>query len=86
MGTSCSECGEFNNGGGCACETFHIVDSYGDESLWVAGSEQHAAARYAEESEVYTNFYLMTKGEEIKVNGNTYIISAKIQYNADKKQ
>jgi len=70
----------------CNCKSFNVVDEDGEEHEVYALYEEAAALKYAEESNVEGDYYLMNDSVDIIVDGNAYRISAEpdVHYSANK--
>lgn len=85
----CEKCGGIIWGEACSCKPFQVVDEEGEEYEVFAESEQGAAEKFAEETNVANDYYLTNEAEvEITVNGSLYLIGAatEIVYSAIKQK
>ena len=82
----CTKCNEYRFGNviKCNCQPFTIIDEDGEEHEIYGISEEDAALKYAEESNVEGEYYLMNESVTIEVNSKKFVISAEpdIHYSA----
>ena len=82
----CQRCFSWNIGSECRCKEFNVVDENGETiSVWASGNEYDAALKYAEDSNVENDYYLMDCPVDILVNGKAFRISAEpdVHYSAN---
>lgn len=87
----CEKCGEYRFAmfGGkpavCNCKEFIVINEDGDEYPIRAMDEQGAALKYAEESNIEGDYYLMNESVVITINGKEFEISAEpdVHYSAN---
>ena len=84
---TCNKCGDyrFNDVAKCHCHPFTIIDEDGEEHSDIyAMSAESAALKYAENSNVEGDYYLMDQSVTITVNEVKFEISAEpdIHYSA----
>lgn len=82
----CDKCGEYRFGTAtsCNCKLFIVLDENEEEHEIRAMDEEGAALKYAEESNVEGDYYLMNETVEITVNGKRFCIGAEpdVHYSA----
>lgn len=88
--TKCEKCGDYDMGLSYFkhhCELFNVINEDGEEYEIYSNDEEGAALKYAEESNVEGDYYLMNDSVEITVDGSKYEISAEpdVHYSANKK-
>ncbi len=85
--TFCKKCHAYiwSGNDGCPCKPYAITCEDGEDYIVYEKDEHSAAKKYAEQSNVEGDYYLMDGSVKIKVNGNLYRISAEpdIYYCAD---
>jgi len=87
----CERCKEWQSShmkdfaGKCLCKEFKVIDADGEEHDVWANDPWLAALKYAEDSNVNGEYYLMDNSVEITVNGKPYLISAEpdVHYSAN---
>ena len=82
----CEKCKEyhFSPVKECRCKSFTVIDEDGEEHEVQAMDEEDAALKFAEESNVKGDYYLMNETVEITVDGRKFCIGAEpdIHYSA----
>ena len=90
MGWFCKKCGDyrFDTVGKCHCKEFTVIDEDGEEYSVYGMTDEGAALKYAEESNVDGDYYLMNESVEVSVNGKVFNIGAEpdIHYWAREKE
>ena len=83
----CKKCGNyrFNSAEICRCKEFKVIDEDGEDHAIHAMGEEDAALRYAEESNVNNDYYLMNESVVVQVGDTKFRISAEpdVHYSAD---
>ena len=78
MGWFCKNCGDyrFDSVKKCHCKEFTVIDEDGEEHLVWGMTDEGAALKYAETSNVDGDYYLMNESAEVSVNGKSFKIGA----------